>query len=187
MPLIQDLKEQNNHFQATVLKNDTFEKGHLEHLKRLDLKYFIEPILDIGCGQGLALDWLRGLGKEDLTGIDLSEDMVAVARHRGIYAEVMDIQTHPFYNRKFGTVICVHTLEHILDLTHAALHMSNICDKYLIIIVPKETVSEMNHNHLHVNIFTNSQDVAEFFPDFDLILKGEDKGDLILVFEKRNV
>ena len=44
------------------------------------------PVLDAGCGTGLVGDCLRVLGYPSLTGIDLSEPMLALAARRGIYA-----------------------------------------------------------------------------------------------------
>ncbi|WP_210526962.1 class I SAM-dependent DNA methyltransferase [Rubellimicrobium arenae] len=44
------------------------------------------PILDAGCGTGLVGDDLRALGYDGITGIDLSEPMLARAAGRGVYA-----------------------------------------------------------------------------------------------------
>jgi predicted TPR repeat methyltransferase len=46
------------------------------------------PILDAGAGTGLVGEVLSILGYTHLTGIDLSDGMLAVARARGVYAEL---------------------------------------------------------------------------------------------------
>ncbi len=46
------------------------------------------PVLDAGCGTGLAGDLLTVLGYGDLTGIDLTPAMLDRARARGIYARL---------------------------------------------------------------------------------------------------
>ncbi len=46
------------------------------------------PILDAGCGGGLQAEPLATLGYGPITGIDLSEGMLSVARGKGIYAEL---------------------------------------------------------------------------------------------------
>ena len=46
------------------------------------------PILDAGCGGGLQTEPLAALGYGPITGIDLSEGMLSVARGKGIYAEL---------------------------------------------------------------------------------------------------
>ena len=42
------------------------------------------PILDVGCGRGYALGWLRELGYSHLTGIDTDAGQVAFAQGRGL-------------------------------------------------------------------------------------------------------
>lgn len=62
------------------------------------------PALDAGCGTGLAGDYLHILGYSDLTGIDLSDAMLARARARGTYTrlermvlgETLDLATGAF-------------------------------------------------------------------------------------------
>ena len=46
------------------------------------------PVLDAGCGGGIQAEPLAMLGYGPITGIDLSEGMLAVARSKGIYAEL---------------------------------------------------------------------------------------------------
>ena len=46
------------------------------------------PILDAGCGGGIQAEALAALGYGPITGIDLSEGMLAVARAKGLYAEL---------------------------------------------------------------------------------------------------
>jgi SAM-dependent methyltransferase len=46
------------------------------------------PILDAGCGGGLQTEPLATLDYGSITGIDLSEGMLSVARGKGIYAEL---------------------------------------------------------------------------------------------------
>lgn len=62
------------------------------------------PVLDAGCGTGLAGDCLHVLGYRGLTGIDLSEPMLARAAGLGIYddlrvmmlGEPLDFPDHQF-------------------------------------------------------------------------------------------
>jgi SAM-dependent methyltransferase len=46
------------------------------------------PVLDAGCGTGLAGDCLHVLGHRDLVGIDLSEPMLAHASRLGVYGSL---------------------------------------------------------------------------------------------------
>ncbi len=44
------------------------------------------PVLDAGCGTGLAGEWLGLLGWPRVEGLDISEGMLARARAKGVYA-----------------------------------------------------------------------------------------------------
>lgn len=47
-----------------------------------------QPILDAGCGTGLAGDNLHILGYRNLIGIDLSENMLSAAKKLGVYKQL---------------------------------------------------------------------------------------------------
>lgn len=49
------------------------------------------PILDAGCGGGIQAEPLAALGYGPIIGGDLSEGMLAIARDKGIYAELRQI------------------------------------------------------------------------------------------------
>jgi predicted TPR repeat methyltransferase len=46
------------------------------------------PLLDVGCGTGLSGPSLQALGYGDMAGLDLSDEMLAVAAGRGTYGEL---------------------------------------------------------------------------------------------------
>jgi predicted TPR repeat methyltransferase len=46
------------------------------------------PLLDAGCGTGLSGPALKALGYNDIAGLDLSADMLAIAGSRGAYCEL---------------------------------------------------------------------------------------------------
>lgn len=55
------------------------------------LAQFVEttaPILDIGCGTGLSGKALAAVGYSNITGHDVNEEMLALARHANVYREV---------------------------------------------------------------------------------------------------
>ena len=74
---------------------------------------FNAPLLDAGCGTGLIGVLLAALGYRDLTGIDLSEGMLEVARATGVYrALTREILGEPlgFEDGSFGAVTCIGVL-----------------------------------------------------------------------------
>lgn len=46
------------------------------------------PLLDVGCGTGLSGPCLKALGYGDVAGLDISDEMLAIAAGRGAYAEL---------------------------------------------------------------------------------------------------
>ncbi|MEO0342830.1 MAG: class I SAM-dependent methyltransferase [Pseudomonadota bacterium] len=68
------------------------------------------PILDAGAGTGLVGQALNALGYDDLTAIDLSPEMLAVADKRGVYrsSKVMTLgQALAFETGRFAAANCV--------------------------------------------------------------------------------
>lgn len=47
-------------------------------------------ILDAGCGTGLSGPFLQALGYESIDGVDMSAEMLAIARRRGVYGELKE-------------------------------------------------------------------------------------------------
>lgn len=81
-----------------------------EHLRDTSL-----PVLDVGCGTGLAGLELSRLGFGTIDGIDVSEDMLAMAGRRGIYRDLMAadlLQALPVADAVYGGAICTGTFTH---------------------------------------------------------------------------
>ncbi|MBL8379280.1 MAG: methyltransferase domain-containing protein [Burkholderiales bacterium] len=68
-----------------------------EELAALLLEYTADEseILDLGCGTGLVGAALAGSGRR-VRGVDLSEKMLALARERGVYAQLACAEVHEF-------------------------------------------------------------------------------------------
>jgi predicted TPR repeat methyltransferase len=72
-----------------------------------------EPVLDAGVGTGIIGEVLHALGYERLVGIDLSDGMLAVARSKGVYAELSKQtlgQPLAFEDDRFGAVVSAGVL-----------------------------------------------------------------------------
>ena len=69
-----------------------------------------EDVLDIGCGRGEFLEMVRGA-----KGIDLSEESVAICRHKGLNAEVADLFTYleNLPEASLDGIFCSQVVEHI--------------------------------------------------------------------------
>ena len=72
-------------------------------------------ILDLGCGTGLTCRLLAERGYRQLDGVDLSSDMLAVARQRGIYRKLIEADiTQPldFPDSLYDAIISSGTFTH---------------------------------------------------------------------------
>lgn len=90
------------------------------------------PILDVGCGGGQFLLYLKNKGFSALYGVDTSADQVAIARNLGLTTVAFG-QAEEYvsrYKSYFGIINVQNILEHLnrdellrmLDLIHDALH-----------------------------------------------------------------
>jgi len=81
-----------------------------------------DHILDAGCGTGLCGPLLQGFARR-LVGVDLSEGMLALARDRGIYDELIAAELTRYLETtedRFDVVMCADTLVYFGDL-HAVI------------------------------------------------------------------
>lgn len=104
---------------------EAFGEQLLGWIRNNDLN--ITHCLDMGCGTGVLCEILYK-NNFDISGMDLSESMIAIAKERNplIHYEVADMLTfHP--KKKFDLVTCTgDVLNHIMDLDDVSQIMKNI-------------------------------------------------------------
>lgn len=110
----------------------------LNHLMRISLKG--QRILDAGCGHGaLCKLIIDKLSSEYVVGLDISSNRVRVAkRYLGPRVELIigDIHHLPFRPGAFDVVLCLETLEHLLDINKGICELLRVSTKYLILSIP---------------------------------------------------
>ena len=88
------------------------------------------PLLDIGCGQGFMLRYLKSVGFTNLTGIDISGEQIEKAQAKGFNAIQADACTFLKENEgKYEIIVAIDMIEHfkkeelfeLLNLIHRAL------------------------------------------------------------------
>lgn len=69
------------------------------------------PVVDVGCGTGAVGVRLAALGFGDLSGFDISSEMVDLARSTGVYRRlvVADLSAPPVTDRRFGASVSAGT------------------------------------------------------------------------------
>ena len=105
-------------------------------------------VLDIACGQGFLA---RRLSRDHhVTAADILLDSARFAGYPWISLAEVDILRLPFADRAFDTVVCAHTLEHVLDVNKAVAELRRVTAKRLIIVVPKQRPYSYTFDlHLH--------------------------------------
>jgi len=77
-----------------------------------------ERVLEVGCGAGATLQWLRSTGQAGhTTGIELAADAAAVARTRvdRLLEGPLDQHLHSLPKAGYDLVLCLDVLEHLVD------------------------------------------------------------------------
>jgi len=103
-------------------------------------EYLEGSVLDIGCGDGLAVEIINSLGFE-CTGIDISTPKIELAKSKGLNVVEGVMENLPFDDKQFDSVFCSHTLEHAADLSKACSEIQRV-SKRAVIIVPIEEHTE---------------------------------------------
>lgn len=111
-------------------------------------------VLDIGCGQGLALELFKEKGLHP-TGITLNETDASVCRNKGYDVFEMDQSFLDFEDDTFDFVWCRHCLEHSVFPYFTLQEFFRIIGSggYLYVEVPAPDTGcnhQNNHNHYSV-------------------------------------
>ena len=86
---------------------------HLRKWEEYVIKRFAKgKVLDIGCGTGYHMSFLKSLGM-DAIGVDISTEMLLSNNHRNLIRA--DANRLPFMEKSFDTVICMFSTLNMLD------------------------------------------------------------------------
>jgi len=108
--------------------------------------------MDVGCGTGALLRRVRDTRKDlgALVGVDFVID--PELRDECIQYFAAKVETLPFPDKAFDTVICTHVIEHIVDYRAAIAELRRVARQRLILVVPREREYRYTFNP-HVNFF----------------------------------
>src|SRR6266566_2601572 len=83
-------------------------------------------ILEVGCGGGKLLELLKPVN--DVVGVDASVDGIAACDARGIEGHCIDTSSEPlpFADESFDLVICLETIEHMMNPYYALMEMRRV-------------------------------------------------------------
>ena len=116
---------------------EQFYKAFITEIKKLRP----EKILDVGCGEGFALQRLnqKKIGKK-LTGIDFLDTAIEIGKRERPYLDLSqgNIYDIPFKDNSFDLVICSEVLEHIDDPEKGLRELIRVSSKHIVLSVPNE-------------------------------------------------
>src|SRR5271157_3040097 len=112
---------------------------------RKELVNMISPegssFLEIGCGAGATLEYLKSKGASFVAGIDKNEEAIKLASGKGLdFLSVADVEEEelPFREKEFDCIIFADVLEHLFNpwevLKKISRHLKD--DGYVLISLP---------------------------------------------------
>ena len=148
----------------------------LEKLYSLNTDKSIK-ILDAGCGDGWTMDQLRNNGYNNLWGIDVNDEKLAVARkygHKNVAQSLLpDLK---FADNFFDLIFCRHVYEHLLYPQETLKTFFRILKKsgILFLIAPKSEITA-EANEAHTVKISTSNDITVLMEavGFTVILQEE--------------
>ena len=96
-------------------------------------------LLDLGCGDGVAIRHLRRANTElEIVGADLSFVALRKAKAAGVVSPlvVCDANHLPFRESAFDAVLCTEVLEHVLEPRAVLKELGRVCSESLILTTP---------------------------------------------------
>ena len=126
-----------------------------------------KSILDVGSGKGYLLQRIKKENPEiKLAGLDVVKN-VHIA---GVDSYQGNITAMPFADEAFDTVICTHTIEHILNLQAAVKELQRVAKNQLIVVTPCQRYFYYTLDE-HVNFFPEEENFTTLFSFTKFICK----------------
>jgi SAM-dependent methyltransferase len=113
----------------------------------------VHSILDVGCGSGENLRALSAKGGYELTGVDVSEEALTLARRRvsGAEFQLVNVERQAL-PKEFDLVISVQVIEHLADDMAALRNMAEMARSYVFI---STLAGRMRRSELHTGHVRN--------------------------------
>jgi len=118
-------------------------------------------VLDAGCGRGFLSIKLAEAG-HSVTGLDI-EPPKSYSPEDGYTFIAGSVEHMPFSDGEFDTVVCAHTLEHILDLGSAMSEILRVAKRQVILVLPRQREYRFTPD-LHLHFFPYLYNVQRILP-----------------------
>lgn len=113
-------------------------------------------IIDIGCGQGAFMEYMRQKGFNDLLGVTLSPEDASACEQKGFLSLQCDFSDLYVENNSVDLIWCRHALEHSPYPVFSLMEFNRVVKmgKYVYVEVPAPNLDDRNHegnaNHYSV-------------------------------------
>ena len=188
---IQDTKEWDQLFSQKKFKDKGYSwrnKDYKYLSKFLKLSVFEGTLLDVGCAFGDGLIYFKNKSPKitEFSGCDLSSHVINICKQNNKLEKfnffTCDI-TKPL-NKKYDIIICLQTIEHVLDPISAIDNLIKATNKMLIISVPYKN-RRSGKSHLWYFDENDFQDLFDFYV-LDQKNKHEEYRNIFWIKEMRN-
>jgi len=133
----------NPFYGERALKYDLFFKTAFGRaVKELEGELLVEALkefkgrelLEVGCGTGVWLEYLKEQGFKEPVGLDISRDMLKVAKAKGLRKLVEGSGAHlPFRKSSFDAVYFMTSLEFMVEKREALLEAARVSRKAVVV------------------------------------------------------
>jgi len=127
-------------------------------------------ILDIGCGTGYHMQYVK-----NVVGVDISEGMLKIARERGFNVKKASAEKLPFRSNSFDTVFCFFSVLNICDYREAVKEMARILKPEGVVLLSLSSIYDKGEfrvmkKRIKLKLFTK-QELVEVFEKNDFRLE----------------
>jgi len=119
-----------------------------------------DSVLEVGCGKGFLAG--RMAASRHVTAVDIIIPPEERAAHPDVTFTEAKAESLPFGDRSFDTVVCAHTLEHVLDLPQAIRELRRVARRRIVVVVPKQRPYRFTFD-LHLHFFPYVHSLLEAF------------------------
>lgn len=144
-----------------------------------------ERVLEIGCGFGQLVEYLRGKGYE-ATGIDMLEEFIRAGKQRYPDADLLNMEFEGLVSTGtlFDTVILKDTLHHIWDESDITIfwqQVKQVCRTRILILDPNPTLLLRLARRMikHVDPICPPEEAKQSLRDAGFVLVHEDYGEFL--------
>jgi len=107
------------------------------------------PVLEAGCGRGWLAKEISKSHRVVATDVSLTGSYAEIGENMPSLVEC-NLEALPFSDGQFPTVVCTHTLEHVLDFQKAIGELRRVCSGTLVVVVPRQRPYDVTFSpHLH--------------------------------------